>query len=103
MMTDSVTGPVPGGRRRVDRVLAENYLAGIEQLSLDEVRALRREAQQEEADLSYVRRLLQGRLDIVRAELERRDAHQGGSVVEQLPEILADAVPSPGSARHLTV
>ncbi|WP_374064245.1 RsiG family protein [Streptomyces himalayensis] len=44
-------------------------------LRLPELRALRREAQQHEADLSYVRRLLQGRIDILRAELARR----GGS------------------------
>jgi hypothetical protein len=44
-------------------------------LRLPELRALRRQAQQHEADLSYVRRLLQGRIDILRAELARR----GGS------------------------
>lgn len=41
-------------------------------LSLPELRTLRRDAQQDEADLSYVRRLLQGRIDILRAELARR-------------------------------
>jgi hypothetical protein len=95
-----------GGRRRVDRVLASDYLDGIEAMSLAELRALRREAQQEEADLSYVRRLLQGRIDILRAELARRgDEDEGaGSVMAQLPEILADEpAASPGSARYLTV
>ncbi|GAA3228945.1 hypothetical protein GCM10020256_41570 [Streptomyces thermocoprophilus] len=33
---------------------------------------MRRDAQRDEADLSYVRRLLQGRIDILRAELARR-------------------------------
>jgi hypothetical protein len=41
-------------------------------LSLAELRALRRDAQQEEADLSYLRRLLQGRIDILQAELACR-------------------------------
>lgn len=41
-------------------------------LRLSELRALRRDAQRDEADLSYVRRLLQGRIDILRAELARR-------------------------------
>lgn len=41
-------------------------------LLLAELRALRRSAQREEADLSYVRRLLHGRIDILRAELRRR-------------------------------
>ncbi|MEU0033964.1 MULTISPECIES: AmfC protein [unclassified Streptomyces] len=41
-------------------------------LRLPELRTLRRDAQRDEADLSYVRRLLQGRIDILRAELARR-------------------------------
>ncbi|CAM5392245.1 ABC transporter substrate-binding protein [Streptomyces tanashiensis] len=41
-------------------------------LRLPELRALRRDAQSDEADLSYVRRMLQGRIDILRAELARR-------------------------------
>jgi anti-sigma-K factor RsiG len=41
-------------------------------LTLPELRTLRRDAQRDEADLSYVRRLLQGRIDILRAELARR-------------------------------
>src|SRR4051812_41612698 len=104
-MSDPISGPMPGGRRRIDRVLAENYLAGIEQMSLAEVRVLRSEAQQEETDLSYVRRLLQGRIDIVRAELVRRggaaEGVAGGSVVDQLPSILSAGPPGGGSARYL--
>ncbi|MEU1806659.1 ABC transporter substrate-binding protein [Streptomyces sp. NPDC019937] len=84
-------------------------------LRLAELRALRRSAQREEADLSYVRRLLHGRIDILRAELARRRAPgppmtPGGpsaepvELVELLPEILAD-VPSRHrtSARHVTL
>ncbi|MFJ3337240.1 hypothetical protein [Streptomyces sp. NPDC086766] len=44
--------------------------------SLPELRTLRRQAQRDEADLSYVRRLLQGRIDILRAELARRGPAQ---------------------------
>ncbi len=81
-------------------------------LSLPELRTLRREAQRDEADLSYVRRLLQGRIDILRAELARRTpvgaasvAAQGeASVVERLPEILTDApARHRSSARHVTL
>ncbi|MFJ4603218.1 RsiG family protein [Streptomyces griseoluteus] len=78
-------------------------------LSLPELRALRRDAQREEADLSYVRRLLQGRIDILRAELARRGGERvpapvDGSVVERLPEILADApARHRSSARHVTL
>ncbi|MFJ8542990.1 aerial mycelium formation protein [Streptomyces sp. NPDC093586] len=84
-------------------------------LSLPELRTLRRDAQREEADLSYVRRLLQGRIDILRAELARRGsapavepdvatAASAASVVERLSEILADApARQRSSARHVTL
>jgi hypothetical protein len=78
-------------------------------LRLSELRALRRDAQRDEADLSYVRRLLQGRIDILRAELARRGptsvvAVGEGSVVERLSEILTDApARHRSSARHVTL
>ena len=100
-------GPMEGGRRRIDRVLAAGFVDDLAILSLDEVRGRRRDAEQEEADLSYLRRLLQGRLDLVRAEQERRggpNAAEGGSIVDALPGILADGTRSTrGSGRHLTV
>ncbi|MFI1166026.1 hypothetical protein ACH4UM_20995 [Streptomyces sp. NPDC020801] len=84
--------------------------------SLPELRTLRRQAQRDEADLSYVRRLLQGRIDILRAELARRgpssvvDSGQApaadgqASVVERLAEILKDApARQRSSARHVTL
>ncbi|MET9052339.1 ABC transporter substrate-binding protein [Streptomyces rhizosphaericola] len=82
--------------------------AGFGGLRLPELRTLRREAQRDEADLSYVRRLVQGRIDILRAELTRRRDPQApvpeAPVVDRLSEILADA-PSRHrtSARHVTV
>ena len=67
-----MTEPMQGGRRRIDLVLAEDFLVGIDSVDLDDVRGRRREAEQEDADLSYIRRMLQGRMDILRAELSRR-------------------------------
>ncbi|MGW3494599.1 RsiG family protein [Streptomyces sp. NPDC001020] len=74
-------------------------------LRLDELRALRRDAQRDEADLSYVRRLLQGRIDILRAELARRGGRVASKgVMDRLPEILTDApARQRSSARHVTV
>jgi hypothetical protein len=78
-------------------------------LNLRALRAARRDAQLEEADLSYVRRLLQGRIDILRAELTRRSSPVRRTVtvsplVDQLPQILADGpAPHRSSARHVTV
>ncbi|MGH3743280.1 MAG: hypothetical protein ACRDTP_00285, partial [Mycobacteriales bacterium] len=65
-------GVVAGGNRRIDRVLDEAFLDGLGGRSLAEVRQLRDEADQEETDLSYLRRLLQARLDLVNAEIARR-------------------------------
>ncbi|MDI3388292.1 hypothetical protein QIS99_19085 [Streptomyces sp. B-S-A8] len=111
-------GPVPSARARTstprppaqrtgDRLpeLPEHDLA---LLRLPEVRALRRTSQQDEADLSYVRRLLQGRIDILRAELARRRdpaaPPPGPDMVARLSGILTDT-PSRHrtSARHVTV
>jgi len=93
----------PGGRRRIDRVLAPDYVEHLDQLDLAEVRGRRDDAAQEETDLSYLRRLLHGRIDIVRAEQKRRVEGGSSSVVERLAEILADNVvgltPS-GAGRH---
>lgn len=82
-------------------------------LSLAELRALRRDAQQEEADLSYLRRLLQGRIDILQAELARRSAPESPApdapepdahVLDRLPEILTDGPSNVrSSARHVTL
>ena len=72
---------------------------------MTDVRQLRRKAEQEEVNLSYTRRLLQGRLDIVRRELQRRSEHDGRSLVDLLPEILAEKGrgPAHGLGRHQTV
>jgi hypothetical protein len=99
-----MTEPMANGRRRIDRVLSEDFLAGVAEKTLEEVRGLRNEAEQEEADLSYVRRLLQGRMDLVRAEQARRSASGGAPLVDLLAEVLADGPRSShGSGRFLTV
>ncbi|WP_171908776.1 ABC transporter substrate-binding protein [Streptomyces nanshensis] len=72
-------------------------------LRLPELRSLLREAKREEGELSYVRRLLQGRIDILRAELSRRST-PGSPLLELLPQILADGPSSHrSSARHVTL
>src|ERR1700712_3159126 len=97
-----VEGVVTGGNRRIDKVLAEDYLAGLSELPMAEVRSLRDEAGQEETDLSYLRRLLQGRIDIVGAAMGRRSGSGDGRLVEELPRILAEPsrTPARGLGRH---
>jgi hypothetical protein len=124
MSTPSITGQLETHRPPVQRTDSEGSQPppadppepDLRVLTLPELRGLRRDAQRDEADLSYVRRLLQGRIDILRAELARRrplpvlDAgapDQGlgeASVFERLPEILMDApARHRSSARHVTL
>lgn len=94
---------------RLDRVLADDYVAGVDALDLDEVRARRAECQDIEVGLSYARRIVQGRLDIIHAELERRAAGSGPSssseIVDRLEkgEMLGDHARPPGFGRLPTV
>ena len=92
----------PGGRRRIDRVLAPGYLTGLGELTLPVLRERRDEAAQEETDLSYLRRLLHARIDIVRAEQQRRSSGGAASIVDRLAAILSDNAlgPAAGSGRH---
>lgn len=64
--------PQDGGRRPIDRVLSPGYADDLADLTIEELRDRRQEAEQEEVDLSYARRLLQGRLDLLRSEQARR-------------------------------
>lgn len=91
--------------RRIDRVLAPEYLADLQQRPLVDVRALRDEAEQEETALSYLRRLLQGRIDILRAELARRAGAAAEDLITALPRILAEPTRARprGMGRHLRV
>jgi FtsZ-binding cell division protein ZapB len=92
---------VPGGQRRIDRVLDPRFVADVGQLDLAELRTRREEVEAEEADISYLRRLLQGRLDILRAELVRRSRggeHDVAGLLAGLPEILSDDAPGTFSA-----
>ncbi|MDQ4144351.1 MAG: aerial mycelium formation protein [Actinomycetota bacterium] len=79
--------------RREDRILSPAYLSDLESLSTAEVRSRRDECRELENELSYARRLLQGKIDILVDELNRRS--EGGDsdvqdLVRRLPEILAD-------------
>jgi hypothetical protein len=69
-------------------VLAPGFLDGVADRPLAEVRELRNDAAQEETDLSFLRRLLHARIDLVLAEQRRRTRGSGG-LVEDLAAILA--------------
>ncbi|MGZ4677939.1 MAG: RsiG family protein [Acidimicrobiia bacterium] len=77
--------------RRLDRILAPEYTEGLDGRSLDELRAMERECLEVETEVSYVRRLAQGRIDILEAERDRRAAGGSlGDLIAALPKLLAD-------------
>jgi hypothetical protein len=105
--------PQDGGRRPIDRVLAPGFADDVSSLDLAELRARRQLAEQEEVDLSYARRLLQGRLDLIRAEQAQRATARDGvdagartddEIVRDLAAVLSDDGPRAdhGLGRHLT-
>lgn len=94
-----MTNVKPGGNRRIDRVLDPDFVENLVTRPLATLRERRLEAEQEEADLSYVRRLLHGRIDIVQAEQRRREHGETASIMDQLPQILASGAIGP--AREL--
>ncbi len=74
-------------------------------LSDQELKDLIQQLTEEEVDISYKRRILHGKIDILRAELVNRlrKKHEGGDVlitgedVQQLTDILAHRQPEPAS------
>jgi hypothetical protein len=92
----------PETRRRIDRVLDHAFTAGLSAVPLAVLRERRAEASAEEGDLSYLRRVLHGRLDIIAAESARRAGGDQSPLVARLSQILSDP-PSRriASARHL--
>ena len=78
------------GHRRIDRIRDPEYLAGLADRDLEDVRALREECLAEREYLSLLRRLVQGRAEILRAELEARGSdEERGPLVDRLAGILA--------------
>ena len=70
-------------------------------LSEDELKQLIHELEREESDLSYRRRMLHGKIDILRAELVARLQRSGGESVlgqvdvDRLTTILTGKAPPP--------
>ena len=59
--------------------------------SLEDLRALRDECREVENEISFERRLCHARIDILRAEIERRSGEQDQDLLTRLPEILGSA------------
>ena len=90
----------------IDLVTNPTFTEDLASRDMDELRAMRTRCQSIENSLSYVRRLIQGRLDIVGGEAQRRrDGGASGDtsdLIGRLPDILSDGSRSdggPGSVR----
>ena len=96
-----------GGHRRIDRILDPAYTENLASLDLTEVKRRRDECLAEREYQSLLRRLVQGRLDIVRAERGRRDAGDDeSSLVDNLVAALSSDAPagsSRGEALRITI
>jgi hypothetical protein len=90
-------------RRRIDNVLEPEYLADLAEVGLDELRQRREAAEDVESQISYYRRLLHGRVDLISFEVRRRSGQETRSLIEALPEILAQGMILGGepNLRHL--
>lgn len=90
--------------RRDDRILDPAFLSDVESIPTPELRRRRDECRELEAEFSYARRLLQGKIDILGAELKRRS--EGGEsgmsdLIRRLPSILADEPRGGGATRMI--
>jgi Mg2+ and Co2+ transporter CorA len=87
----------------VERVLDEDWMGDLPSRPIDDIRAMRDEVRAVEDKVAYLRRIIQGRADIVAADLRRRS--EGGSpidldtLIEQLPDILSDKGSGGGPGR----
>jgi len=77
-------------RRRIDQILEPEFVEGLADLSLDVLRERRRMCDDVENELSFYRRMLHGRMDLLGFELRRRSGEETRSLIEALPEILTD-------------
>lgn len=79
----------------MDRIVDPSYLDNLQAMPIDELRGKKDECEATEAEISYARRLIQGRLDILRRGAERLACGEKlelNEMVDDLPGILSDGV-----------
>jgi hypothetical protein len=80
---------VKDSRRRIDRVLQPEFVSDLDKVDLVELRERRDTTEDVENQVSFYRRLLHGRMDLLDFELTRRSGTEERTLLEALPEILA--------------
>ncbi|MGF1599459.1 MAG: hypothetical protein ACFCVK_21525 [Acidimicrobiales bacterium] len=92
----------------LQHLLAKDLLTDVTAVPLTDLRDLRVRCSAAEGDISFVRRLAQGRLDIVGHEVRRRsgvvDARPDiTGILFDLPEIMSEARSGPSGGRLLAI
>ena len=94
----------------LQRLLAKDLLPDVTAVPLEDLRHLRVECSAAEGDVSFVRRVAQGRLDIVGHEVRRRSgasdaAPEQNGLLFDLPDILTlgSSANAPGGGRMLAI
>ncbi len=88
--------------RDLQRVLEPSYVGGLTDASIEQIRAMRAECAELENGTSFVRRLAQGRLDLLGEEAKRRADGAGGNLgelVSGLADLMSEGVRAAGSGR----
>jgi hypothetical protein len=89
--------------RRIDRIRDPAFLDGLADLSLEDLRARRDDCMAEREYLSLLRRLVQGRAEILKAELAGRGSDDQRPLVDRLSEILASDQPATSRGEAMRV
>lgn len=95
-------------RRRIDQIRDPEFTEGLESIDIDELRSRRDMCGDLDVELSFYRRMLHGRMDLLSFELRRRSGEETRTLMEALPEILAgapDPLPprAPGDSRTIPI
>ncbi len=72
----------------------------IESIQLDDLRTRRSTCDDLDSELSYYRRLLHARMDLLAFEIKRRRGEETRTLIEALPDILSDGAEGPS---HFTM
>ena len=75
-------------RRRIDIIRDDAFLVDVTSVELETLRERRTLADDVETELSYYRRLLHGRMDLLAFEMRRRAGEETESLIDALPKIL---------------
>lgn len=100
----------PSGKRALDRILDDSYLRDLPALPMEELRHRREEVEHEGAWLSYIRRMLHGRIDILQGQgvinadgeldLDALIASLSGQMGPGSHQAPAEVIDSPGGGRR---